>query len=134
MDVGRDLWGVLVMNVLVVEDVPDVALTFAGLIRAYGHRTQVAYNGEQALQIAREFRPHTVFIDIGLPTMDGYELARRLRRVCGLEKSLLVSVSGRANDPQKSQEVGLDQHLTKPVSLDALIGILGESAKLDFAR
>ncbi len=67
------------MNVLVVEDIPDVALTFAALIRAYGHRTQVAYDGSSALQMVREFKPHTVFIDIHLPGMNGYELATHLR-------------------------------------------------------
>jgi CheY-like chemotaxis protein len=122
------------MNVLVVEDVPDVAVTFAGLIRAYGHRTQVAFSAEHALQMAREFRPQTVFIDIGLPAMDGYELARRLREIEGLEGSFLVSVSGSASDPERFQKAGLNHHLTKPVALDALIGILGEKAKLDFAR
>ncbi len=76
------------MNVLVVEDVPDVALTFAALIRAYGHRTQVAYSGESAVRMAREFKPRTIFIDIGLPDIDGYELARRLRTIEGLRDIL----------------------------------------------
>ncbi|HEV3137454.1 MAG TPA: response regulator [Pirellulales bacterium] len=122
------------MNVLVVEDVPNVALTFAGLIRAYGHRAQVVFSAEQALQIAREFRPQTVFIDIGLPEMDGYELARRLRGIDELAGSILISVSGSAGDPERFRQSGLNHHLTKPVALDALIGILDQKAKVDFAR
>ena len=114
------------MNVLVVEDIPDVALTFAALIRAYGHRTQVAYSGESALGIAREFRPQTTFIDIGLPGMDGYELAARLRSVEGLENSVLVTVSGQDPDSERLQRAGINLHLKKPVTMDALIGILGD--------
>ncbi len=112
------------MNVLVVEDVPDVALTFAALIRACGHRTQVAYDGTSALRMVREFKPQTVFIDIGLPGMDGYELASRLRAVPELKGSLLVSVSGNEVDEHKWRESTLDRHLQKPLTVDSLLGIL----------
>jgi len=113
------------VNVLVVEDVPDVALTFAALIRACGHRTQVAYDGSSALRMVREFKPQTVFIDIGLPGgMDGYELASRLRAVPELKESLLVSVSGNDVDEERWKESTLDKHLQKPLSVDSLLGIL----------
>jgi len=115
------------MNVMVVEDIPDVALTFAALIRAYGHRTQVAYDGESALLMAREFRPKTVFIDIGLPGMNGYELGPRLRSVPGLEDAYFVSVSGQEVDEQLWQHAGLDRHLQKPITIEALIDILATS-------
>jgi CheY-like chemotaxis protein len=121
------------VNVLVVEDIPDVALTFAALIRAYGHRTQVAFSGEAALGIAREFRPQTTFIDIGLPEMDGYELAARLRSVEGLENSYLVTLSDQDPDSERLQCAGVNLHLKKPVTMDALIGILGEG-QLDLTR
>lgn len=114
------------MNVLVVEDIPDVALTFAALIRAYGHRTQVAFSGEAALNIAREFRPQTTFIDIGLPGMDGYELATKLRSVEGLENSYLVTVSGQEPDSERLQRAGINLHLKKPVTMNALIDILND--------
>jgi CheY-like chemotaxis protein len=116
------------VNVLVVEDIPDVALTFAALIRAYGHRTQVAYDGTSALQMVREFKPHTVFIDIHLPDMYGYELATRLRGVPGLEDALFVSVSGNQIDEQKWKESTLDRHLQKPLTVDSLMGILEPQA------
>jgi CheY-like chemotaxis protein len=112
------------MNVLVVEDIPDVALTFAALIRAYGHRTQVAYDGASALQMVREFKPHTVFIDIHLPDMYGYDLAQQLRCVPGLEEALFVSVSGNQIDEEKWKQSSLDRHLQKPLTVDSLMGIL----------
>lgn len=115
------------MNVLVVEDVPDVAATFAALLRAYGHRTQVAYDGPSALLMAREFRPQTVFIDIVLPGMDGYELAARLRTLEGMETALLVSVSGNEIDEQKWQQATLNVHLQKPLTIDALLRILNSN-------
>jgi CheY-like chemotaxis protein len=113
------------VNVLVVEDIPDVALTFAALIRAYGHRTQVAYDGSSALQMVREFKPHTVFIDIHLPGMSGYELARHLRDIPGLKESLFVSVSGNQIDEEQWKASSIDKHLQKPLTVDSLMGILG---------
>jgi two-component system CheB/CheR fusion protein len=112
------------VNILVVEDVPDVALTFAALLRAYGHRTQVAYDAASALAMVREFKPHTVFIDVCLPGMDGYELAKRLRAVVGLADALLVSVSGHEIDEAKWHEATLNMHLQKPVTVGALVEVL----------
>jgi len=112
------------MRVLVVEDVPDVALVFSGLIRACGHRTQTAYNAHDALRIAREFKPETVFVDIGLPEMDGYELAAELRALEGMDDVRLISVSGREIDTARAREVGLEQHLVKPVRMETLLPIL----------
>jgi CheY-like chemotaxis protein len=113
------------VNVLVVEDIPDVALTFAALIRAYGHRTQVAYDGSSALQMVREFKPHTVFIDIHLPGMSGYDLAKHLRKVSGLQDALFVSVSGNQIDEEQWKTSTIDKHLQKPLTIDSLMGILG---------
>lgn len=112
------------MKILVVEDVPDVARTFAALLRAYGHRTQVAYDGPSALAMVREFRPHALFIDVGLPGMDGYELAKRLRAAPGLGDALFVSVSGNEIDDAKWREATMNRHLQKPVTVDALVDIL----------
>lgn len=112
------------MNVLVVEDIPDVALTFAALIRAYGHRTQVAYDGNSALRMAREFRPQTVFIDIHLPDMLGYDLAPQLRELPGMAESTFISVSGNALDEERWRAAMIDRHLQKPLTLDSLLGIL----------
>ena len=112
------------MNVLVVEDIPDVALTFAALIRAYGHRTQVAYDGGSALRMAREFRPQTVFIDIHLPDMLGYDLAPQLRELPGMDEATFISVSGNSLDEDKWRSAKIDRHLQKPLTIDSLMGIL----------
>lgn len=111
------------MRVLVVEDIPDVALVFAALIRACGHKAQTALNGRDAIRIAREFRPNTVFVDIGLPDIDGYELAAELRAAAG-DDVRLISVSGKEIDPDRAREVGLTEHLMKPVRMDSLLPIL----------
>ena len=112
------------MRVMVVEDVPDVALTFAGLIRACGHRAQVAHDGESALKMAREFQPQMVFLDIRLPDMSGYEVAERMRTIEGLGTSRLISVSGYGEDQSRAKDAGFDMHLPKPVSMDSLLAIL----------
>ena len=111
------------MRILVVEDVPDVALTFSALIRACGHRTQVAPNGNAALRMAQEFHPDLVFVDIGLPGMDGYEVAERLHDLG--EHPRIVSVSGQDVDPDRQKEAGIEKHLNKPVSIDALMSVIG---------
>jgi CheY-like chemotaxis protein len=111
------------MRILVVEDVPDVALTFSALIRACGHRTQVAPNGKAALRMASEFHPELVFVDIGLPGMDGYEVAERLHAMG--EHPRIVAVSGQEVDPQRQQEAGIEKHLNKPVTIDALMSVIG---------
>ena len=112
------------MRVLVVEDVPDVALVFAGLIRACGHKAQTALNAKDAIRIAKEFRPQTVFVDIGLPDGDGYELAAELRTIGGDEEMRLISVSGREIDPVRAHQVGLHEHLMKPVRMASLLPFL----------
>ena len=113
------------MGVLVVEDVPDVALTFAALIRACGHRTQVAYNATDALRIATEFRPQTIFIDIGLPDTNGFELAKQLGAMDSLKHTRLIAISGREIDEQEADAAGFDLHLRKPIRMESLLDILG---------
>lgn len=112
------------MGVLVVEDVPDVALTFAALIRACGHRTQVAFNARDAVRIAREFRPQTIFIDIGLPDVDGFELAGQLREMDSLKATRLIAISGRDIDEERADSAGFDLCLRKPIPMESLLGIL----------
>jgi CheY-like chemotaxis protein len=111
------------MRILVVEDVPDVALTFSALIRACGHRAQVAPNGKAALRMAQEFHPELVFVDIGLPGMDGYEVAERLHELG--QHPRIVSVSGQDVDADRQREAGIEKHLSKPVTIDALMSVIG---------
>jgi PAS domain S-box-containing protein len=110
------------LRVLVVDDNADAAGSLVELLRLLGHSTRVAYDGPQGYRAAEEFRPDLVFLDIGLPGMSGHEVARAIRRTPGLERVVLIALTGwgAASDLTQSQEAGFDQHLTKPVSLEAL--------------
>jgi CheY-like chemotaxis protein len=112
-------------RVLVVDDNHDSAETMAELIRIWGHEVRTAHDGPSALECARGFRPQVVLLDVGLPGMDGYELAGRLRTE-GLAGDLLVSVTGYGQDEdrRRAQEAGFDHHLTKPVDPDALMRLV----------
>jgi CheY-like chemotaxis protein len=109
-------------HILVVDDNADAAESLAMLLRVRGHEVRVALDGETALQAASTYRPEVVLLDIGLPRMDGYEVARRLRTEWGPEKALLVAVTGygQEEDRRRSEEAGFDAHLVKPVDPDAL--------------
>ncbi len=118
------------MRVLVVDDSRDAAESLALLLRAAGHEVSTAYAGPAALEAARAFRPEAVLLDIGLPGMDGYEVARRLRRESGLDRALLVAVTGYGQDEdrRRAHEAGFDHHLVKPADLETLQGILSRAA------
>lgn len=112
----------LVYRVLVVDDNEDAATSLALLLELQGHQVRTAHDGPAALRAAAEFRPHAVFLDIGLPGMDGYEVAARLRQQTETKKVLLVAVSGygHAEYHQRSIGAGFDHHLVKPVNIQSL--------------
>ena len=111
-----------VRRILIVDDNVDGAELLDEVFRALGHATRLAHDGAAALAVARDFRPHIAFLDIGLPEMDGYQLARRLRTVPGLEEVRLVAVTGfgQEADRDRAREAGFDEHLVKPVEIDGL--------------
>ena len=104
-------------RVLVVDDNTDAAETLATLLSIDGHDVRTAANGPAALEIIKDFHPDVAFLDIGLPGMSGYELARRIRAEPRLAGIMLVAVTGWGKDEDRcqSKEAGLDHHLTKPV-------------------
>jgi PAS domain S-box-containing protein len=104
-------------RVLVVDDNKDAAESLALLVQVAGHEVRTAHDGPTALEVAKTFRPEVVFLDIGLPRMDGYEVARQLRRQPGLEKVVLAAVTGygQEEDRRRTHEAGIDEHLVKPV-------------------
>jgi PAS domain S-box-containing protein len=112
-------------RVLVVDDNPDAAEMLSLLLRRRGHQAEVAHDGPSALELYERFRPDAALLDIGLPVMDGYELARRLRARAG-DGLLLVAVTGygQDSDRQRSREVGFAYHLVKPVNNKHLLAIL----------
>jgi two-component system CheB/CheR fusion protein len=114
-------------RILIVDDNVDGARMLARLLRSSGHAVDVAYDGPSALEAAQSRAPDVVLLDIGLPGMDGYEVARRLRRLDGLDRTLLVAVTGygQAEDRRRALDVGFDDHLVKPISPDDLAPLIG---------
>lgn len=114
-------------RILVVDDNVDAAESLAILLQVLGHTTKTAHDGLTALDRARAFKPDTIFLDIGLPKMDGYEVARRLRQDPGLHpQPLLVALTGHSQeeDRQRAHAAGFDRHLVKPVEMDQLTATL----------
>ncbi len=113
-------------RILVVDDESDAALSLAMLLETMGHETCTATDGPDALQTVASFRPQVVILDLGLPGMDGYEIARRLRRARSHQSLLLVALTGygQGENRRRSQEVGIDNYLTKPVDDNALESLI----------
>ena len=110
-------------RVMVVDDNRDAADLWAQLLRRAGHQTQVFYEPTRALQDGEGFEPTVALVDVGLPGMSGYELARRLRQDWSHQVPRLVAVTGygQPSDVARSESAGFDQHLVKPVTLDILL-------------
>lgn len=103
-------------RVLIVDDNLDSAESMAELLRIWRYDVRISQRGEEAIEEARSFRPAVILLDIGLPGLDGYQVAARLRAE-GLGGELLVALTGYGaeEDRQRSREAGFDHHLTKPV-------------------
>jgi CheY-like chemotaxis protein len=114
-------------RVLVVDDNRDFATSLASVLRAMGHEVRVEHDGRAGLGAAESFRPHIAFLDIGMPKLNGYELARRLRALPTTAASILVAVTGwgQASDLQRAKDAGFDEHMVKPVEMDRLEALLG---------
>jgi two-component system CheB/CheR fusion protein len=117
-------------RILAVDDNVDSVEMLADLLRLQGHEVCVAYDGPAALAAAGVFRPEVVLLDIGLPGMDGYEVARRLRQLPETQAALVVAVTGygRPVDRRRSREAGFEHHLVKPLNPHALEELLTQSA------
>jgi CheY-like chemotaxis protein/anti-sigma regulatory factor (Ser/Thr protein kinase) len=112
-------------RVLVVDDNEDAAETLAEMVRVLGHDAEVAYDGRSALRRAGEYRPDVVLCDIGLPGMDGYEVAHELRSARGRDVRL-VAISGYAQpeDVTRAAQAGFDEHVAKPCAPDQIERLL----------
>ena len=118
------------LRVLVVDDNRDAADSCAMMLKFSGHQVETAYNGTRALQVGESFRPHVVLLDIGLPDINGYEVARRIRDSAWGAELPLVAVTGwgKEEDRERAYAAGFDHHLTKPVVPEAVESVVSAIA------
>jgi signal transduction histidine kinase len=119
--------GAEVLDIVIVDDNADAADTLSLFLSTVGHQLRVAYDGHSALDLAAAAAPRVLLLDIGLPDMDGYELARRLRAMPQAAHATLIALTGygQPEDRERSDAAGFDHHLTKPVDAAALVRLLG---------
>jgi signal transduction histidine kinase/ActR/RegA family two-component response regulator len=113
-------------RIFIVDDNVDAAASLAALLELDGHRTQAAFTSADALTMVESFAPHIVLLDIGLPNMDGYEVARRLRKSARGDRMTLIALTGygQQEDRDRALDAGFDAHLVKPVDFAALEKLL----------
>ena len=114
------------VRVLVVDDNADTATMLAMLVRESGYDVRTAFDGSTVLETALDFRPNAILLDIGLPGMNGYDVAKQIRQQPALKNTVLVAMTGygQESDRQNSQEAGFDHHLVKPAKFSKLLQIL----------
>jgi len=112
-------------RVLVVDDNADAADSLAMLLQVHGDEVRVAYDGEEALFAEQEFKPDVLLLDIGMPKLSGYDVARRVRDARGSEV-LIVAITGwgQEEDRQRARDAGFDHHFTKPVDYAVLLDLI----------
>ncbi|MEX1232302.1 MAG: response regulator, partial [Planctomycetaceae bacterium] len=115
-------------RILIVDDNQDSAKSMAMLLKLTGNKTHTAYDGVEAVEAAAKFQPEVVLLDIGLPKLNGYEVARKIREQPWGQDMVLVALTGwgQEEDRQKSKEAGFNAHLVKPVEHSVLMRLLAE--------
>jgi two-component system CheB/CheR fusion protein len=113
-------------RILVVDDNDDAAETMRMLLELEGHEIRCAGDGVHAIEVAQEFQPEVALLDIGLPRMDGYELAKRLRALPAMRQARLIALTGYGHpeDHDRAASAGFDHHLTKPVDPQTLLALI----------
>jgi PAS domain S-box-containing protein len=124
------------LRVLVVDDNVDTLRGMTKLLHRSGYEVKVAHDGQTAIEAARAFQPEVVVLDIGLPGMDGYQVARKLRQEEDLKGALIIANSGygQESDRIRSREAGFDYHLVKPIDYSALLELLASSPPFSSAQ
>jgi len=119
------------LRILVVDDNHDAADSLAQLLQAYGHEAEVAYGGEQAVQRAARGDINVALVDIGMPTVDGFQVAERISKHASGKDTLLVAITGwgEHSDRARSKQAGFAYHLTKPVDIDTLASLLSTASR-----
>jgi CheY-like chemotaxis protein len=113
-------------RVVVVDDNVDLAIGLAKLLQIHGHHVEIAHDGPSGLEKVRASKPDFVLLDIGLPGMDGYELAAHIRQDEGIKDTVVIAISGYGIEETDSRRRDFDHQLTKPISPQALIRILSD--------
>lgn len=115
-------------RILIVDDNRDAAISLGMLLELSGYEIETAYDGSAAIDAAARFQPQMILLDIGLPGLDGYEVARRMRSEPWGKQATLVAVTGwgQAEDRERSKAAGFDAHFVKPIDHDALVKLLAE--------
>ena len=117
-------------RILLIDDNEDANDSMAALLELLEYNVKTAVDGPSALEATAEFEPHLILSDIGLPGMDGYELAPALRQTIGTRKTVIVAATGygHASDRARSQAAGFDHHLVKPLDADVLLAFVAKQA------
>jgi signal transduction histidine kinase/CheY-like chemotaxis protein len=123
-------------RVLVVDDNVDLSRAFTTLLTRFGYEARGVYDGHSAIEAARKLRPDVVLLDLGLPGMDGYEVARRLRTEEGLHNATIIAITGYGQEDggRQSREEGFNHHLIKPVQIETLVELLEKPAPQSGAK
>jgi CheY-like chemotaxis protein len=113
-------------HILLIEDNADACETLRALLEMHGHHVDIAADGVTGLERALSLQPEVVLVDVGLPRMDGYEVARRIRASKGIRRPMLVAVTGYGapEDRQRALDAGFDAHVTKPVEYSTLLPLI----------
>jgi CheY-like chemotaxis protein len=119
------------LRILVIDDNQDSADSLAMMLELMGHEVRSANDGLAGLETAQEFRPEVMFLDILMPRLSGYDLARSIREQQWGKQVLLVALSGwgRDDDQRRVREAGFNHHLVKPVDFDAILALLNDVAR-----
>ena len=118
-------------RVLVVDDNRDAADSLGMLLESMGAEVKIVHDGESALRVLDSFRPTSVLLDIGMPRMDGYEVARRIRQepAFGILKLVALTGWGQPEDRRRARAAGFDDHLVKPIDIDALQALISSEVE-----
>lgn len=122
-------------RILVVDDNHDAADLTAQLLEMHGHIAAAAYDGQQGIEVAIQFLPDVVLLDIAMPGLDGFDVATALRQVPALQKSVLIAYTARNDDATRARAAtsGFDRHLVKPARLDVILQTVEQTKRITVA-
>lgn len=119
------------LKILVVDDRADTAKTLSLLLQLDGHDARPAFNGAEGLEAAEDFAPDVVFLDLGLPVMDGYEVAERIRQMAALDHTMLIALTGYSPSERgdRHRQSNFDHYLLKPAKITDIRDLLVQAAQ-----